>query len=175
LTQDQFLDRAKQIHHGKYTYPGLSFASIKDYITIKCPTHGEFQQRVTNHINMKQGCPACGYQGCYTEHFFACNPEYKDLPGTIYCVQFASGEESFTKVGITKRSTNERFRSNSGYTVQVLIERSMPLYECYKLEQQIKKAYMHCAYTPSRKIGGDTECFNLTSEQTKALVDQLLQ
>jgi Zn finger protein HypA/HybF involved in hydrogenase expression len=67
-TPATILKRAKQMHGDKYTYPNLVFQTIHDKITIHCPTHGDFEQRIYAHINEGQGCPQCGYDNREIKH-----------------------------------------------------------------------------------------------------------
>ena len=61
LTQEEFLSRAKEIHENKYNYEKVIYKNSREYVTIICPTHGEFQKWPSNHLN-GQGCPKCGWE-----------------------------------------------------------------------------------------------------------------
>jgi hypothetical protein len=57
----EYLDRARQIHGGKYDYSLVTeVTSNKAEISIICPVHGVFRQVLSGHVNAKQGCPRCG-------------------------------------------------------------------------------------------------------------------
>lgn len=61
LTIDEVIERAKEIHHNKYSYElvsSLPYANATK-IPIICQKHGIFYQQVHNHLN-GQGCPECG-------------------------------------------------------------------------------------------------------------------
>jgi hypothetical protein len=58
LTDEQFLDRANKVHHGKYKYVSI-YTNANDYIDILCPIHGLFIQRISSHLEGK-GCLPCG-------------------------------------------------------------------------------------------------------------------
>lgn len=62
VSYDEFLRRANEIHHGKYTYIKSTFGHRDQPMTIICPEHGEFQQNRNNHIFLKHGCQECGYK-----------------------------------------------------------------------------------------------------------------
>ena len=68
LSKDEFLKRVNQIHKGKYEYPNLNFLSTTDLIKIKCPIHGEFEQRASDHMDGR-GCPKCAGQKRTTDEF----------------------------------------------------------------------------------------------------------
>jgi len=52
-------ERCKTIHNEKYKYPEFVIESFKDKVKIICPIHGEFEQRIGNHIYKQYGCPKC--------------------------------------------------------------------------------------------------------------------
>ncbi|MGF1690141.1 hypothetical protein [Photobacterium kagoshimensis] len=58
LTQEQFIERAYAIHHGKYFYDRFVYAGALTKATITCPLHGPFEQRPDTHLR-GAGCPAC--------------------------------------------------------------------------------------------------------------------
>lgn len=60
-TPDIFLQRAHQIHSGKYQYPDVTHSKLTAFSTVNivCPLHGEFKQTINNHINHATGCVRC--------------------------------------------------------------------------------------------------------------------
>lgn len=58
-THEEFLEQAKEIHGGKYSYEFSKYKTIKTKIEITCPKHGNFTQVSGNHLQ-GQGCPTCG-------------------------------------------------------------------------------------------------------------------
>mgnify|MGYP000146073859 CR=1 FL=1 len=62
LSIDEFINRSTAIHNSKYDYSRvepdkLAYATLSK-ITIICPTHGEFEQRVHDHLQ-GHGCKKC--------------------------------------------------------------------------------------------------------------------
>lgn len=58
ITQDEFVNRAKQLHGDKYDYSKSIYTRIDKNITITCRLHGDFLQ--TPHSHLKgHGCPIC--------------------------------------------------------------------------------------------------------------------
>ena len=57
LTQEEWIEKAKQVHGNKYDYSLVNYLGSKEYVTIICPIHGEFKQKAGNHL--KYGCAAC--------------------------------------------------------------------------------------------------------------------
>lgn len=60
LTVDEFVEKADNIHGGKYIYRDIAFTKLNDKINIICKIHGAFTQTVKEHLN-GQGCPKCRY------------------------------------------------------------------------------------------------------------------
>jgi len=58
LESDVYLDRVKKTHGDKYDYSKVEYKTLKDYITIICPIHGEFNQRADVHLK-GEGCKKC--------------------------------------------------------------------------------------------------------------------
>lgn len=60
LNINDFIEKARKIHGDKYDYSKVDYVNSNPNITIICPEHGEFLQKVSSHINGKNGCPKCG-------------------------------------------------------------------------------------------------------------------
>ena len=58
--KDFFIEKAQNIHNGKYDYSKVEYKGIKNKSIIICPIHGEFKQALGNHLEGK-GCPICGH------------------------------------------------------------------------------------------------------------------
>lgn len=56
-----FITKAYKIHNYKYTYNNVKYVKAQSHVSITCPTHGDFQQTPSNHLN-GFGCSECG--GC---------------------------------------------------------------------------------------------------------------
>lgn len=54
-----FEAKAKEVHSNKYDYSEIEYKGGDIKIKIICPIHGVFEQRPSNHIYNKQGCPEC--------------------------------------------------------------------------------------------------------------------
>lgn len=56
-----FTIRAKTVHGTKYDYKFVTpFKTSDDIVTITCPTHGNFDQRIQVHLD-GAGCQKCGH------------------------------------------------------------------------------------------------------------------
>ena len=58
-TQEDFINRAKEIHNGKYDYSRVVYIKTSEKVTIVCPVHGAFEQTPHKHLR-GQGCKLCG-------------------------------------------------------------------------------------------------------------------
>lgn len=57
MDTDDFIEKAKEIHHGKYNYSKVEYVNCNTKVCIVCPEHGEFWQTPSTHY--KSGCPKC--------------------------------------------------------------------------------------------------------------------
>jgi ssDNA-binding Zn-finger/Zn-ribbon topoisomerase 1 len=58
-TQEQIIEKFKQIHGEKYDYSKVIFEKSTVKVCIICPEHGEFYQTPHEHLRGR-GCPKCG-------------------------------------------------------------------------------------------------------------------
>lgn len=58
LTQEEFIQKAVQVHNAKYDYSKVVYTTNRAKVTIICPKHGEFSQLANNHLGGR-GCPSC--------------------------------------------------------------------------------------------------------------------
>ena len=61
LTQEEFLERVKEVHCDTYRYDKTVVNGSKIPVTITCPIHGDFEQRPGDHLR-GFGCPLCGIE-----------------------------------------------------------------------------------------------------------------
>lgn len=60
VTLNLFLYKSKKIHGNRYDYSLIKEVNgNSDFVDIICKEHGVFNQNVSNHMNLKQGCPYC--------------------------------------------------------------------------------------------------------------------
>jgi len=67
VTLNLFTTKSSTIHNNKYDYSLVEFNTIKDKVKIICPEHGIFIQSVSNHMNLKDGCPKCIGRGFWNK------------------------------------------------------------------------------------------------------------
>ncbi len=58
---EDFVKCANAIHGNKYEYKSIGYKNSQSLISIKCPIHGWFKQRVSYHID-NCGCQKCGIE-----------------------------------------------------------------------------------------------------------------
>jgi hypothetical protein len=82
-------NRLSDVYGDLYTYPELEneWVDSKSFITISCKQHGNFKQKLHDHLKSETGCPQCNGHA---------NP---NLPCWFYIHKVGNG---FLKVGITK-------------------------------------------------------------------------
>lgn len=60
VTINLFKIKSSKTHNNKYDYSLITkIDGNSDKVDIICPDHGIFTQRVSNHMNLKDGCPIC--------------------------------------------------------------------------------------------------------------------
>jgi len=58
MDTSEFIDAAKKTHGVRYGYEGVEYENAKTNVSLKCPTHGMFEQLADNHLR-GSGCPTC--------------------------------------------------------------------------------------------------------------------
>lgn len=144
-TFEEFTKKANEVHSNRYSYKNYSKAS--NYVTIVCPTHGEFQQQGTSHL-LGCGCPSCATYGFDSTK-----------PGILYYLSINNGQAY--KIGITNRTLNERFNITDLNSIKIL---KTWHYEdgtkCRAKETEIKRTYKEHRYEgPDLLSSGNSELF----------------
>jgi len=62
---EDWLKLANEYHKNKYDYSDSVYTNYYDFIKIKCPIHGFFEQRAKNHL--RGGCKNCARMSSYKE------------------------------------------------------------------------------------------------------------
>lgn len=108
LSTEEFIQKSKLIHKGKYDYSKSVYISARDPITITCPVHGDFtKSRAMDHYINGTGCPECNKGGFRNE-----------LPGIVYYISINDGEAY--KIGITNGSIKTRFQACDRKKIKLL-------------------------------------------------------
>ena len=65
FTTESFITEAKKIHGNMYDYSKTRFTNAQEKVVITCPIHGDFKQRIYDHLK-GNGCPLCHGTRRYT-------------------------------------------------------------------------------------------------------------
>ena len=68
VTQEDFINRAKEIHGDKYDYKQVNFITMTQEVKILCKIHGIFEQKPRYHLD-SNGCYKCSGITRNTEDF----------------------------------------------------------------------------------------------------------
>lgn len=141
------IQRATEVHCGKYTYDLKQHPKYHDKMTITCPTHGNFEQTVAHHLN-GTGCPTCAQYG-----FNPLKPAY------LYYLKINDGQ--FYKIGITNRTVEERFNLTDLQKIEVQHKWYFSKgADAKSIEQRILADYTDYKYSGSPILrDGNTEVF----------------
>lgn len=100
LSTEEFIERAREIHGGKYDYSKAVYITGHDKVEIICPEHGVFWQSAVNHTKgNKAGCPGCAVSG-----FDQTKPAL-----LYYLAVMTDKSETLYKIGITNLNVQKRF------------------------------------------------------------------
>lgn len=173
MTQQSFLKKAKEVHGDKYGYNKTKTKGSRSVVTITCYIHGDFRQKVVNHIAGK-GCAKCGLsaRGWSKTNFQEACDKHNDGEGFLYILNCYNDTESFFKIGITSRCVKRRYDYNKlmPYEYEVVHLVKSEGEQVYLLEKEINKINQNHRYTPSIFFGGHlTECFTDISAVEKLL------
>jgi hypothetical protein len=98
VSREDFLKRAMETHHNKYSYILDNYSRAEDKITIVCPIHGEFKLKATRHL-CGTGCKKCAADSKKVpiEEFIE---RARKLHGNRYNYSLVKYEYTFEKVKI---------------------------------------------------------------------------
>ena len=67
MTEEEFFEKAKEVHGDKYDYSKTVFTRGYKKVTITCPTHGDFEQLAKDHLK-GAGCRQCAMERVWKEN-----------------------------------------------------------------------------------------------------------
>lgn len=161
LTQTEYLKRSRDVHGERYNYDKTKYTSTRDYVTITCKEHGDFQCLAYIHL---QGC---GCQVCGTEKGGFSRSDYLEVcpnGSNVYLFKIKIGDSEFLKIGISKDVEDRvsRLRRSGLDGVEVLLYEYFPdATDAWNLEKVLHREFRGNSYTPSIKFKGFSECFDL--------------
>lgn len=71
LTTEEFIQKAKDVHGGRYDYSEVDYITAQIKVCIVCREHGRFYQTPNNHLWGK-GCYKCAGKGHDHEYYLGC-------------------------------------------------------------------------------------------------------
>lgn len=96
-TQEQFIEKARNVHGSKYNYSKVKYEHNKTKVCIICPEHGEFFQTPNSHLQ-GIGCPKCNKSNKLTKNIFI--EKARKVHGDKYDYSKVEYVNSYTKVCI---------------------------------------------------------------------------
>ena len=136
LTQEEFIQKSKEVHGDKYSYEKSIYKGQKVNIVITCPIHGDFSIRPDSFLSGR-GCPTCGrrlpnnqadknrlyynYQKGAIKRNLEFNLSQEEFLNIVtknceYC-----GEEPRQSYVEFKHNGIDRIDSNIGYTLDICV------------------------------------------------------
>jgi hypothetical protein len=99
-TPQEFINKSKIVHNGKYDYSKTNYIDAKEKVIIICPIHGEFLQSPDRHV-YGNGCPKCGDQRVGQKSFDDFLKKALIIHGDKYDYSKADYIDTKTKIKIT--------------------------------------------------------------------------
>ena len=169
-TTESFIEKARSIHRDKFDYSHVNYTERGCRVDIKCKIHGMFQLDSKRHIdiNYPQGCPDCSVMTQIIAYHYAIHTNKEDediftkakqIPCFVYVIKI---NNHFFKIGITTRTVQKRFESDS-FQYEVIKLRKTNMFKAFKIEQRFLKLMekQNRKYVPPTEVmtSGHTECF----------------
>lgn len=172
---DRFVERATEVHKGKFKYPKQYICGGKDRVRVICPKHGEYEVLAQAHLNGSD-CSECAHLksfGFRRSSFIETCRKYKRNP-VAYVIRIYGHGEKFYKIGITSIGLEKRFEYNllEGYSYEKLYVIDGNPGFIYDLEKRLHSLLWSKKHKPKVLFQGYTECFT-TIKPIEKLVKQL--
>jgi hypothetical protein len=161
-TTDDFLESGIRIHGGTYDYSKVNYIKFNSPVTITCHIHGDFEQLPMIHLS-GCGCPLCKSDKQRIRN--AIRFEYTYPIGTLYFLRCYNDSEVFLKIGITSRTIEKRYNTNSAmpYEYETLYEWTGDSKVVVGIEQKIINQFVY--YKPEIMFDGShSETLHISQE-----------
>lgn len=178
-TQEQFIEKASEIHNNKYDYSLVEYKNSRCKVKIICPIHKVFEQSPECHLR-GQSCKECGLEslieysknnptGWSKTNWFKAAERSKDFTGfKVYVLKCWNEEEEFFKIGRSFKEVKIRFKSKyeMPYNYEIIkiftfkIINKENCIKAYDLETKLKQENKERKYIPKKKFRGVNECFS---------------
>jgi len=159
-----FIEKSSKIHNNLYDYSLCNYTGYKNKVEIICKEHGIFKQNPRDHFE-GHGCPKCVVFGYKKEDFIK---KCKDNIATLYVIRCWNSNEEFYKIGITTKTTKERFNTSlkMPYQYEEMFEISIFSDLIWDYEKDFHSKYKKFKYKPKIKFSGRYECFSIEIEES---------
>ena len=160
---EEFIVKAKMKHYDFYQYNKVNYKGAKEFITITCPIHGDFEQRPNYHLS-GNGCTKCYKENNgfgKTKFIHSCR---NSGLGRLYVIRCYSEQEEFIKIGITSQTIFERFKrfDRFPYSYEIIYQKEGESEFIYNLEKHYHRTFRDYRYQPKVLFKGSSECFSIT-------------
>lgn len=180
FTNEQFIQKAKEIHGNQYDYSKVEYKNSHTKIIIVCPKHGQFEQIPDSHIR-GSSCFICSRLNSGWSYNSWNNQalQSKNFDSfKVYIIKCWNEDEEFYKIGKTfnklERRFNNRFTMPYNYKSILIINSKNNSFKISKLENKLHKENCKYKYIPKLKFEGQTECFNQLNIINNILVDKII-
>ena len=95
LSTNKFIDKANKIHNNKYDYSKVNYINSHKKVVIRCPIHGDFEQKPNNHLN-GTNCPKCIKIIHLQQRTFSTN-KFIDIANKIHNNKYNYSKSQYTK------------------------------------------------------------------------------
>ena len=161
LTIKEIEKMSIQIHGHLYNFSKFKYVNNKTPGIIICPKHGEFLQKINNHISLKQGCPICKKEKLsklYTKTFSVFKDELFNVHGDNFIVEEVDYKGYSTKTKVVCKEHGEFF-----ITPYRLINNKYGCGSCSRDKQDTKLSNREEFISKSKLIHGDKYIYDNVS------------
>lgn len=166
----QFIEKAIKKHGNKFDYSKVIYTGSHNKVCIICSEHGEFFQKVTNHLT-GNGCKKCAYKYSHGKYrltsFETFLSQAKRIHGDKYDYSKTEWKNTYTKIKITCPIHGEFIQIPQNH-----IRLKCGCRKCGRLiaKSKVNKYNTEYFIKHSKKVHGnkydysDTQCFNATDK-----------
>lgn len=163
---ESFIEKCKKVHGDRYGYSKTKYKGNRNYVTVTCPKHGDFQVLARTHSSDSQACGCAKCRICGGGGYS--RGEYKNLcpdGSNVYVMKMCSENEVYIKIGISKsvKRRANTFRRITGCEVEVLHTEFFTESEvAWDTEVMLHREFKDDKIEPVVRFKGESECFDLS-------------
>ncbi|WP_139167173.1 GIY-YIG nuclease family protein [Chromobacterium sphagni] len=150
----------------RYELNGVSYSSLNEIAAAFDLSVSQLTYRL-NSMSLEQAVVYKPSNGRFSTSIFEKNPVLANSTGTLYFIKIALADGNLHKIGVTRKTTSQRFYS---YDVEVICEVKGKICNLYKLEQLIISEFSELHYRAEDEFEGRTETFQLMDEEESCLL-----